>query len=112
MARQPGNSAPTRTYVLDKPEVGFYRTKLCKGGPWVPVRIFLQHPTDPLTGEVLTERSPTLMAEKNGEPTDPHAVWAWCCDKPISADEYEVMRGFPVENPTKPIDLNKLPTIF
>jgi hypothetical protein len=111
MTRKPAPSEQRRTYVLDRPEEGYYRTKLARGAPWVPVRIWREQPRDPVTGEEM-DRSPILKAEKNGQPCDPHEVWAWCCDKPITKDEYEVMRGFPVEHPTKPIDLNKLPTIF
>lgn len=99
------------TLYTDRPQPGFYKTKLVKGGPWVPVRIWWEYPVDPHTGETL-DRSPTLRCEKNGEAADPWATWMWCADKPITEEEYQIMRGFPTDNPRAPINLDKMPPVF
>lgn len=83
---------------VDRPMPGYYQTRMVRNGPWVPVRIWIED------GE--------LQAERNGRPISPQAVWVFCSGNPINEEQYQVMCGFPVDDPHTPIDLNKMPTIF
>lgn len=75
----------------DTPRAGFYRTKLIRGGPWVPVRIWFGPPHDPDTGELM-DRSLRWQAERDGKPVDIDRVWPFCGAQPISEQEYRFMR--------------------
>lgn len=83
---------------VDRPVPGFYRTKLVRNGPWVPVRIW--------------EEDGDLKAERNGRPIMAQAIWIFCASNQITEEQFQVMTGFPVDDPHKPIDLNSMPPIF
>lgn len=83
---------------VDRPVPGFYKTKMIRNGPWVPVRIWIED------GET--------KAERNGRPIHAQSVWIFCASNPITEEQFDVMRGFPVEDPHAPIDLNKMPPVF
>jgi hypothetical protein len=83
---------------VDRPVPGYYRTKMVRNGPWVPVRIW--------------EEDGEIKAERNGRPVHAQAIWVFCANNPIDEEQYQVMRGFPVEDPLKPVDLNSMPPIF
>lgn len=111
------NDAPRS---IDKPEPGYFRLRLVRRGPWVPARIWLDHPTDPLTGGPL-DRSVKLLAEIDGKPADIWKVWHW--GRPIHVTEYNYLRGVtewalvhgqdaPEANPGVAVDLNNAPTLF
>ena len=111
---------PTWTYTddsirhdIDVPEVGFYRIRLVRGGPFVPARIWRSVATDPVAGETL-DRSPVMMGELAGEPVDPNALWRSCMGRATSEEEYQFLlddyrwaRTFapddPIANPKTPI---------
>lgn len=76
--------------IVDQPQEGYYRTRLVRGGPFVPVKIWHGPPHDPETGEEL-DRSPRWQALVNGEERDAREIWNWCADKPISESEYRYM---------------------
>src|SRR5690606_8591129 len=62
------------------PECGFYRRRLFKDGPFVPVAIWKQD------GE--------FVALVDGKSADASDIWTWVCDKPITEAEYhKVMAG-------------------
>lgn len=103
-----------------RPEPGFFKTRLVRGGPYVPARIFREPAVDPLTGEVM-ERPCLLQAEIAGRACDPERVWhfAW----PIEEAEYRYLVATaawaerhapsePAANPGRAIDLNDLPPLF
>ena len=69
------------------PQCGFYRMKMVKGGPWVPVRIWCRQAIDPDSGE-LTEPE-TFHADIGGEAGDPVGVWLYC--QPISHETYDAL---------------------
>jgi hypothetical protein len=69
------------------PEPGWYRRRLVKGGPFVPVRIYVSREIDPETGE-LTAPELTL-AESNGEQVNAAAIWTHL--EPISRADYEAL---------------------
>jgi hypothetical protein len=98
----------TGPLYVDRPQAGFYKTKLVKGGPWVGVRIWWDYPIDPVTGETM-DRSPVLKAETAGKPSDPYEIWTWCAGRPITETEYRDMR--PVE-PEQAVDFNSSNPVF
>lgn len=62
------------------PQCGFYRRRLFKDGPFVPVAIWKQD------GE--------FVAVVDGKTADAADIWTWVCDKPITEAEYhKVMNG-------------------
>lgn len=88
----------------DQPRAGFYQTRLCKGGIWVPVHLWQE-------GEA-------WRALIDGEPytgNDIYHVWVWCMDRPIAESEYNYLlaRGRhakrwtpdqPAADPRRPVD--------
>ena len=60
-----------------------------RGGPFVPVAIWLEQEIDPDTGELTAPEE--LRAIVNGVPADP--VRAWIYARPISEREYEALTG-------------------
>lgn len=110
------------TFSPSLPVAGFYRTKLVRGGPWVPVRIWYGPSRDPETGEEL-DRSPYWQAECNGKEADALELWTWVAGREIPEAEYLFMMAkkdyaekfapeLPEASPREKIDLNKLPPIF
>ena len=99
--------------VNDLPQCGFYQTKLCKGGPFVPARIWLLE-NDP-------ERR--LFCEVDGRMMDPVEQWQWLAKHPIAQEQYLYMtakarwaRNYapydPLANPRAPIDHLQTPIRF
>lgn len=75
-----------------RPEPGFFKLRLVKGGPWVPASI-----TRPCTCTIggdrpphewkeTCDRFPTLAGEINREEGDIYQIWAY--GREISEDEY------------------------
>lgn len=108
--------------AVDKPEPGFFRLRLIKGGPWVPAQI----------RRVGTEWHATIagvlsvyQSELDDScPSDAVAVWRiWHGGKEINEDDYQLMLqrmawarrdmpDHPAANPDKPVDMTKLPSLF
>lgn len=59
----------------DKPELGRYRMRKGKDGPWQPVAIFVQ--------------DGVVKAAVGKEFVDPLTIWTWCADKPVIEDDYK-----------------------
>jgi hypothetical protein len=55
---------------VDRPVPGYYRTKMVRNGPWVPVRIW--------------EEDGEMKAERNGRPIHAQSVWIFCANNPIT----------------------------
>ena len=72
---------------VDDPRPGFYKMRLVRGGPWVAVMIWVDDPTDELTGEPL-DRPPMLRALVDEVERDPYEVWTSCAGRPIPHEEY------------------------
>lgn len=75
--------------VEDEPQCGFFKRRMVRGGPFVPVAIYLDQEIDPDTGELVAPEE--LRAIVNGQPTDPARVWAYA--RPISREEYDALTG-------------------
>jgi hypothetical protein len=108
---------------VDVPEEGHYRRRLTKGGVWCAVKIWHGFPLDPVTGELLVERSPIWRAMLNGEHVDVWTQWPDCSGEPITEDEYMFLLkdhlwsvdnapDSPQANPRAKIDLHKIRPIF
>lgn len=108
-----GASANDNPLRVDDPQVGFYRTRLVRGGPWVGVQIFWQWPTDPHTGEQL-DRSPTMIALVNGEPRELYEAWVVSAKHPITEAEFHELRAQAMSglNVQQKLDLNKERSLF
>ncbi|MGL1921954.1 MAG: hypothetical protein OCD03_13100 [Hyphomicrobiales bacterium] len=64
---------------LDEPKCGFYRSRKVKGGPWLPIAIWMQQEVDEEGNPIDDEY---LVATFAGEQTNPDEIWQWC--RPIS----------------------------
>lgn len=104
--------------VVDDPQPGYYRRKLVKGGPWVPVRIWLVECIDETTGELMAPSY--LCCDVDGKPASPDDQWPYCCDQAISVADFEHMTKLskyakardprePLADPRKRIDLMNVP---
>ena len=69
------------------PECGWFKTKLVKGGPWVPVRIWCEREVCPLTGELLSPE--ILRCEADGQRRNPERLWTFLT--PIPRAEYDAL---------------------
>lgn len=92
------------------PECGWYKRRMVKGGPWVPVRIFVEREIDPETGELLAPE--VFIADVDGQRDDPEKHWTYLT--PITRDEYRSLLRRQVSVPgmadaRTPIDLTKEP---
>lgn len=79
-----GERVPT---IEDEPHPGLYRMRMVKGGPWVPVEIWLEQEIDAETGELVTDE--VLRATCDGAPRDPVSIWTRC--RAVSEGEYEAL---------------------
>lgn len=73
----------------DEPQCGFYKRRMVKGGPFVPVEIWLEQEIDPATGELIADER--IEAICNGVPCDPVKVWTYC--RAISTEEFDALTG-------------------
>lgn len=109
----------TEAINYDVPECGWYQGRQTRGGPFVPVRFWLEQEVCPDTGELLSDE--IIKCEINGREADPQAVWSWVCQDPITEQEFDYMVARakfarkwapdePAANPFKPTDWSKVPT--
>lgn len=95
--------------VNEVPQAGFYKRKLVKGGPWVPVAIWIDSQTDE-SGE-LTQPE-VIRCTVDGKLSDPISEWGYVCSQPITRKEYERLKQKTIAEidadehaPRRPIDL-------
>lgn len=99
----------------DIPQPGYYRRKLVKGGPWVPVSIAYTASQE--------DRSPMWVVTLDGQFVDVWDVWPDCCGEPITDQEFKYMTEVsawakshvptaPEASPTKSINLRKIAPIL
>lgn len=115
------------TLSISTPVPGFYRRRLVKDGPWVPVRI-KPWPLVNDDGEPIDREDarcfvswPPLRCFVDGQERD---VWdQWPFLHPITEAEFRYMTDTaawarqyaphdPTANPKRPIDINRLPPVF
>ncbi|OJH45162.1 hypothetical protein [Paracoccus sp. SM22M-07] len=73
----------------DEPQPGFYKRRMVRGGPFVPVEIWIEQDIDPETGELTAPEE--LRAICNAQPCNPVTVWPYC--RAISAADYDALTG-------------------
>lgn len=104
--------------VYEDPQAGFFKRRLVKDGPWVPVKIWLEQIIDPETGELAGDSF--YCCDVNGSPSDPETHWLWACMQPIAETDYDYLVDLgkyarrhapsePLADPRKPIDLFTAP---
>jgi hypothetical protein len=115
---------------LNCPRIGWYKTKLVKGGPVVPARIARICRCTLLGGEECPhawtddcDRYPRLTCVVNGIERNPLDWWVRIAKHPIAEDEYNKLearrtlaerfaRSSPAANPRRAIDLDAMPSLF
>ena len=123
--RSPGRKRREH-FAITEPVAGHYRRRMVKGGPWVGVKLWFGAPADPETGDPL-DRSPRWQAEQAGKVIAGddaiQNLWTSCCREPITEAEYKFLLADaawckenapadPLANPTKPIELGSMPSLF
>lgn len=69
------------------PEAGWYRTRMVKGGPFVPVEIRVEREIDLETGELAAPER--LIATVDGMRRNPEAIWTYLT--PITREEHAAL---------------------
>ena len=104
--------------VMDDPQPGFFRRRLVRGGPFVPVKVWLEQSIDVESGEI--DGDSVLKCIVDGFEANPEDHWTYICDQPISEEDYEYLwrlsdyarlhdRREPLANPRKKINLMTVP---
>ncbi|ANH49066.1 hypothetical protein [Tritonibacter mobilis] len=94
------------------PQCGWYKRRLIKGGPWVPVRIYIDREIDPVTGELTCDER--LRIEVEGlDGGDPIEHWTYLT--PISRDEFNHLVDYRLRDSRmldarRRLDLSETPT--
>jgi len=121
-AQREARDDAAREHVTAEPIAGFYQTRLVKGGPWVPVRLWFGPPLDPHFPRLL-DRAPCWQACANGRRFDVDRLWPWCARHPISRSRYRYLiarhrwavrwnPAMPEADPYRPIDPNTTPILI
>lgn len=79
-----------------EPHCGWYKTRLVKGGPFVPASISIVRDVDE-HGELTCDER--MVCEINGEPRDPRRAWLSVCKRPISRAEYLELKDLQRRHP-------------
>lgn len=69
------------------PEAGWFKTRIVRGGPFVPVEIMVERQIDIETGELASDER--LVAIVEGQSRNPASLWTHLT--PISRDEFEAL---------------------
>lgn len=75
------------------PEVGWYKYRKFKGGPWIAVVVWRSGPVDEETGDLVGDEQ--IYAVADGKPVDPRDKWTWFCQYPITPKEYQALTDGP-----------------
>lgn len=108
-----GESPP----ITENPEPGFFKRRLVKGGPWVPVAIWIEAERDE-AGDLLSDE--VVKCTVDGRLVDVDSHWTYCAGSPITEAEFDYLsrvssyakasdKREPLANPRKPIDPLKFP---
>lgn len=107
-----GNAPP----ITAEPQCGFYRRRLVRGGPWVPVRIWIDRMVDE-AGDLMGDE--IMLCSVAGRLADPEAAWLYVAGSPIQREEYDYLCRLmdhaatdpaePLASPRRPVDPLKFP---
>lgn len=95
------------------PHAGWYKRRLVKSGPWVPVRIYVDREIDAETGELASDE--VLRIEVEGlDGGDPAEHWTYL--KPITVAEFKHLEDYRLRDirmldARQRIDLSEQPTL-
>jgi hypothetical protein len=103
---------------FETPQCGFFQTRLCRGGPYVPARIYIVQDYDHETEELISDE--IYICEIGGRQCDAAETWHWLFRQPITEERYEFMIASrdwsldhaphePIANPRKPINWLDVP---
>lgn len=109
--------AGERPAITEDPEEGFYKRRLVKGGPWVPVQIWVEAERDE-AGDLLSDE--VVKCTVDGVLVDVDSHWSYCCARPITEAEFDYLSRVsahakaraprePLANPRRRIDPLKFP---
>lgn len=93
---------------------GWYKRRMVKGGPWVPVRIFVERDIDPETGELTCDERLAMEIEGIRSDKSPEDEFSWLT--PISVEEFNHLVDYRLRDtrmldPYQRIDLSERPTL-
>lgn len=74
--------------ITGDPQAGFYKRRLVKGGPWVPVHIWIERELDD-AGDMLSDERIMCSVDGRIVPVDDH--WTYACAKPIPETEFDYL---------------------
>lgn len=116
---------------IDRPESGFYRTRLVKDGAWVAARIWRPCSCTVNGGDSQAEhdwrdtcdRYPRLRCEVDGKDRDPVLAWPSLAGRAISESEFQYLNDTadwarkyaptdPAATPGRAINLGEMPSLF
>lgn len=78
-----------------EPQAGYYKRRMVKNGPWVPLRIRLVQVIDKTTGEL--SEPERFEADQDGGTFDPTSIWTHC--RPISSTEFHDLTARQIDLP-------------
>lgn len=124
MGEETAGSGMIAPVNLNRPVPGYYKIRMAKGGPFVPVAIFrakiIEGEAFPWVeeGENRSVGPCGIGAMRNGEPVPVERVWPHCARYPISAEDYSHMLAVrdwaltwapsaPEANPDRPLDIRE-----
>lgn len=87
LAARANGSSRDQVVHAEEPQCGWYRTRMVRGGPWIPARIFLERTIDPETGELADDER--LVCEVGGARRDPWHAWPSLANRPITRAEHD-----------------------
>lgn len=80
----------------DEPQCGWFKTRLVKGGPFVPASISIHREIDE-NGDLASDER--LVCEVNGAARDPYTAWSSVCKNPISRADYLELKALHERRP-------------
>ncbi len=95
-----------------EPQCGWYKTRMVKSGPWVPVLIWCWQSIDE-NGQLDAPEEMRLVVDDRTDTRDPADIWLWLT--PISKEEYDGLvadreRQRQARPATSAVDLSAAPT--
>ena len=70
-----------------EPQMGWFKVRMVRGGPFVPARIWIEREICPLTGELACDER--ILCEVNGARRDALREWVWLSKNPISKAAFD-----------------------